>query len=101
MTDQFADDLDRLSASLRELTVEAVTAAGYLRAELERLHPPTPADSPPAPSPPVAFRPEPRPASIVVPGTRKPDRNRIHVPDDEMDDDDRYFQEHRRRGWLE
>jgi len=120
MTDQFTDDLDKFSASLRELAAEATTAAGYLRAELERLHPPTPADSPPPPSPstpldPIASQPPPGWVSIgdgkaaeppgwvstVIPGTRKPDRDRIYIPDDEMDDDDLYFQEHRRRGWLE
>ncbi|WP_067859157.1 hypothetical protein [Nocardia shimofusensis] len=36
----------------------------------------------------------------VVPGTRKPDRDRIVTPD-EPDDDDLYYGERQRRGWLE
>ncbi|MEU4414844.1 hypothetical protein [Nocardia salmonicida] len=42
----------------------------------------------------------PRPANNVVPGTRKPDRDRIVMPE-EPDDDDQYYQDRRRRGWLE
>ncbi|MGW5921646.1 hypothetical protein ACWFPY_21890 [Nocardia fluminea] len=41
-----------------------------------------------------------RPAGDVVPGTRKPDRDRIVMPE-EPDDDDQYYQDRRRRGWLE
>lgn len=102
MTDQLAvvaDDLEKLAASLRELA-----AAG--RAELERPGATAPADnaSPPGPSTPlepIARRPGLRSTCIVIPGTRKPNRERIHQPDDEMDDDDRYFQERNRHGWLE
>ncbi|MBF6211745.1 hypothetical protein IU433_16365 [Nocardia puris] len=36
----------------------------------------------------------------TIPGTRRPDRERIVVPE-EPDDDDRYFQDRRARGWLE
>ncbi|NKY48919.1 hypothetical protein [Nocardia vermiculata] len=36
----------------------------------------------------------------VVPGTRKPNREQIFIPD-EPDEDDLYFQERRNRGWLE
>ncbi|BDU05192.1 hypothetical protein [Nocardia cyriacigeorgica] len=47
---------------------------------------------------------EPRPAatpgSHVIPGTRKPNRDRIVMPD-EPDDDDLYFEDRRNRGWLE
>lgn len=44
--------------------------------------------------------PAPEPAtSIVVPGTRRPNRERIVTPDDE-DEDDRYFRERNQRGWL-
>ncbi|MGY0503340.1 hypothetical protein ACWZHB_33045 [Nocardia sp. FBN12] len=35
----------------------------------------------------------------VIPGTRKPDRDRIVTPD-EPDDDDLYFQDRRNGGWL-
>ncbi|MFE9325695.1 hypothetical protein ACIHDR_30655 [Nocardia sp. NPDC052278] len=40
------------------------------------------------------------PASHVIPGTRKPNRDRIVTPDD-LDDDDLYFQDRNQRGWLE
>ncbi|WP_054814839.1 hypothetical protein [Nocardia arizonensis] len=36
----------------------------------------------------------------VIPGTRKPDREQIVTPD-EPDDDDRYYRDRRRSGWLE
>lgn len=36
----------------------------------------------------------------VIPGTRKPNRDRIVTPD-EPDDDDLYFEDRRNRGWLE
>ncbi|QIS10347.1 hypothetical protein [Nocardia arthritidis] len=36
----------------------------------------------------------------LIPGTRKPNRDQIVTPD-EPDDDDLYFQDRRRRGWLE
>ncbi|MGW4739595.1 hypothetical protein [Nocardia xishanensis] len=41
-----------------------------------------------------------RPASHVIPGTRKPNRDRIVTPDD-LDDDDLYFQDRNQRGWLQ
>ncbi|WP_433624393.1 hypothetical protein [Nocardia sp. CA-120079] len=41
-----------------------------------------------------------RPAGHVIPGTRKPNRDRIVTPDD-LDDDDLYFQDRNQRGWLE
>jgi hypothetical protein len=36
----------------------------------------------------------------VIPGTRKPDRERIVTPD-EPDDDDLYYRNRRQSGWLE
>ncbi|MGV9614415.1 hypothetical protein [Nocardia xishanensis] len=39
-------------------------------------------------------------SAAVHPGTRKPNRERVVVPD-EPDDDDLYFGERRQRGWLE
>ncbi|HLS78901.1 MAG TPA: hypothetical protein VK083_19145 [Nocardia sp.] len=39
-------------------------------------------------------------ARYVVPGTRKPDRDQLVTPD-EPDDDDIYYQERHRHGWLE
>ncbi|MFE6919506.1 hypothetical protein ACFVAV_00520 [Nocardia sp. NPDC057663] len=54
-------------------------------------------------SEPVADQPPPSapaPATnTVVPGTRRPNRERIVTPDDE-DEDDRYFRERNQRGWL-
>jgi hypothetical protein len=96
MTDQFsvvADDLEKLAASLRNLT--AVNRAG--------LEHPVSAPAADNASPPEPNTPPPgwRSTGTVIPGTRKPNRELIHVPDDEMDDDDRYFQERRRHGWLE
>lgn len=39
------------------------------------------------------------PRRHVVPGTRAPDREQVVTPD-EPDDDDRFFQERNRHGWL-
>ncbi|MEV0356417.1 hypothetical protein AB0H71_10175 [Nocardia sp. NPDC050697] len=37
---------------------------------------------------------------FVVPGTRKPDRERVVTPDED-DEDDAYFRARQQRGWLE
>lgn len=50
------------------------------------------ADQPPQSAPAPA-------TNIVVPGTRRPNRERVVTPDDE-DEDDRYFRERNQRGWL-
>ncbi|MET8773545.1 hypothetical protein ABZV58_00825 [Nocardia sp. NPDC004654] len=39
--------------------------------------------------------------SRTLPGTRKPNRDRIVWPDDDLDEDDAYFQERNQRGWLQ
>ncbi|MFC6011024.1 hypothetical protein [Nocardia lasii] len=39
------------------------------------------------------------PASHLIPGTRKPNRDRVVTPD-ELDDDESYYQERNRNGWL-
>ncbi|MFC6011016.1 hypothetical protein [Nocardia lasii] len=36
----------------------------------------------------------------VVPGTRKPNRDRLVGPSDDFDEDDRYFRDANDRGWL-
>lgn len=54
-----------------------------------------PQSAPPSPEPTS------RPASHVVPGTRKPNRDRIVAPSDLDDDDDQYFQDRNRGGWLQ
>lgn len=36
----------------------------------------------------------------VIPGTRKPNRDRVVGPSDEDDEDDRYFQDRNRGGWI-
>ncbi|WP_280220100.1 hypothetical protein [Nocardia neocaledoniensis] len=63
-------------------------------------------------APPAATRPsehqtantapqQPNPSrSGVIPGTRKPNREQVVTPD-EPDDDDLYYQERQRRGWLQ
>ncbi|TCJ99780.1 hypothetical protein [Nocardia alba] len=53
-------------------------------------HPSTSTSSPSMPS---------TPADRVVPGTRKPNRERIVTPDED-DEDDAYFRERQQRGWL-
>ncbi|MFI7669938.1 hypothetical protein [Nocardia sp. NPDC049526] len=54
----------------------------------------------PFPSAPAVAGSGDRPASHVIPGTRKPNRDRIVTPED-PDDDDMYFQDRNQRGWLE
>ncbi|MFE1592800.1 hypothetical protein [Nocardia sp. NPDC058705] len=67
-------------------------------AELVRLRSEPLADQPP---PPPAAPAEPAPdANIVVPGTRKPNRERIVTPDED-DEDDEYFRGRQQRGWLQ
>ncbi|MGV9611857.1 hypothetical protein [Nocardia xishanensis] len=39
--------------------------------------------------------------SQTLPGTRKPNRDRIVWPDDDLDEDDAYFQDRNQRGWLQ
>lgn len=58
-----------------------------------------PAAEPVRSAPPADIRA--RSADHVIPGTRKPDRNRIVGPDDDPDEDDRYYQDRNRRGWLD
>ncbi|APE32755.1 hypothetical protein BOX37_00820 [Nocardia mangyaensis] len=53
-----------------------------------------PSSGEPAPSAHVGQEPK------VVPGTRKPNRDRIVTPD-EPDDDDLYYQDRRNKGWLQ
>jgi hypothetical protein len=74
-------------------------------AELVRLRSEPLADpEPPIAAPtPVVEQPTPPTADqtpAVVPGTRKPNRERVVAPDDE-DEDDEYFRDRRQRGWLE
>lgn len=66
-------------------------------ADLQRLRS-QPATEEPRPQPVTAPPPAPA-ANTVVPGTRRPNRERVVTPDDE-DDDDRYFRERNQRGWL-
>ncbi|WP_141807876.1 hypothetical protein [Nocardia bhagyanarayanae] len=39
--------------------------------------------------------------SPTLPGTRKPNRDRIVWPDDDLDEDDAYFRDRNQRGWLQ
>ncbi|MFF2086507.1 hypothetical protein ACFVVM_22245 [Nocardia sp. NPDC058176] len=52
--------------------------------------------SPGGPAPAAHIAEEPK----VVPGTRKPNRDRVVTPD-EPDDDDLYYQDRRNKGWLQ
>lgn len=56
-------------------------------------------DQPQAQSPTVPPTPSSPTAGTVLPGTRKPDRERVVAPD-EPDEDDLYFRERQQRGWL-
>lgn len=42
----------------------------------------------------------PQPPPTVIPGTRKPNRDRVVTPDED-DEDDAYFRDRRQRGWLD
>ncbi|MGW5436424.1 hypothetical protein [Nocardia asteroides] len=61
-------------------------------ADLRRLRSQPVADQPPPSTPAPA-------ANAVIPGTRRPNRERIVTAVDE-DDDDRYHRERNQRGWL-
>ncbi|MBF6333885.1 hypothetical protein [Nocardia transvalensis] len=108
-SDAFARILDRVPRqqfdrvfSMPEEERERLAAQG--RAELERLRNESPeqtASMTPPPEPPRPGPASPSPAGgHVIRGTRKPNREQLFIPD-EPDDDDRYFQERRQRGWLE
>ncbi|MEV5838655.1 hypothetical protein [Nocardia sp. NPDC052112] len=59
-----------------------------------------PTDRTPTPPPEAPRQTPPAPtAGVVLPGTRKPDRDRVVTPD-EPDDDDLYYRERQQRGWL-
>ncbi|WP_405162854.1 hypothetical protein OG203_42405 [Nocardia sp. NBC_01499] len=67
--------------------------------------PPRPGASPTSAVPPdstpvAAYLSDPGVPRNVIPGTRKPDRERIVTPD-EPDDDDVYYRDRRQRGWLQ
>lgn len=64
-------------------------------AEAERLRSAPLAQQPPVP----AEQARPR-TGFVVPGTRKPDRERVVTPEED-DEDDAYFRARQQRGWLE
>jgi hypothetical protein len=57
-----------------------------------------PSARPSAPAP--SQSPEQSSTGHVIPGTRKPNRERIVIPD-EQDEDDLYFEERRKGGWLQ
>ncbi|MEV0852732.1 hypothetical protein [Nocardia fluminea] len=67
-------------------------------ADLARLRVQPLADEQHPPPAPPTFTPS-APADNVVPGTRKPNRERIVTPDED-DEDDAYFRERQQRGWL-
>lgn len=71
----------------RRLAEQGEAELRRLRAETVPVPPQAPAAAVPAPG-------------FVVPGTRRPDRERIVAPDDD-DADDEYFRDRRRRGWLQ
>jgi hypothetical protein len=113
-TEAFAGIMDRIprerlnrSLALPEDERERLAARG--EAELDRLRQERPAGDPDTVTQPPRQNPPPphripelsRTTGRVIPGTRKPNREQIYIPDDELDDDDRYYQERRRQGWLE
>ncbi|MFE7800370.1 hypothetical protein [Nocardia sp. NPDC057440] len=76
-------------------------------AELERLRNQQPEEAvtrteaparPSAPAPPQTIRQS--STGHVIPGTRKPNREQVFIPD-EPDEDDLYFEERRKGGWLQ
>ncbi|MFF0543210.1 hypothetical protein ACFYTF_10260 [Nocardia thailandica] len=79
------------------------------RADIERyrytitpdapIQPATPAPS--SPSTPDTSSPAASTPRAVVAGSRKPNREQIVGPSDDLDEDDRYFQDRRNRGWLQ
>lgn len=88
---QFADMTDEQRQRLAEQG-EADLARLRSQPLLDEFRTEPVADQPPPPAPAPA-------TNIVVPGTRRPNRERIVTPDDE-DEDDRYFRERNQRGWL-
>ncbi|WP_280232393.1 hypothetical protein [Nocardia cyriacigeorgica] len=92
----------------RRLAEQGETELERYRAALTDSGPPPVRDSSPpdapAPSAPETTATPPvvpdAAAGHVVPGTRKPNRDLIVTPD-EPDDDDLYYQDRQRRGWLE
>ncbi|MCZ9328916.1 hypothetical protein [Nocardia farcinica] len=102
----------RLASTVPEELQRLARAGDAIIARYRNEIPDVPAAEPPlreAPSPngpsrsatthPVDHRP-PGPSQSVVPGTRRPDRDRIVTPE-EPDEDDLYYQDRRRRGWLQ
>lgn len=95
------------TAALSTEEIDRKAALGEAILESYRNQPPeTPPPADPAtdnPQPPVAPRiasnPDPA-ASQVIPGTRKPNRDRV-VTADEDDEDDLYFRERHQHGWLQ
>ncbi|MFD6155738.1 hypothetical protein ACFWF7_05830 [Nocardia sp. NPDC060256] len=105
-SDAFNRVLDRtLPAAMQKFAEmpadERNSLAAQGEAELERLRNQPPDAQPSTDStPPTDRTPPSAPADTVLPGTRKPNRDRIVSPD-EPDEDDEYFQDRRQRGWLE
>ncbi|MEV0061848.1 hypothetical protein [Nocardia sp. NPDC050718] len=91
-------EFDATPPEVRQQMAEAGEALleRYRNQDPETTAPPT---STPATAPPVADTAS-APTSHIVPGTRKPDRNRVVAPSDLDDDDDQYFQDRNRGGWL-
>ncbi|MFX0574870.1 hypothetical protein [Nocardia nepalensis] len=71
-------------------------------AELVRLRSEPLADQRPPDRPMPTPADQPAPAgNAVIPGTRKPNRDRIVTPTDDDDEDDEYFRDRQQRGWLQ
>ncbi|WP_051027035.1 hypothetical protein [Nocardia higoensis] len=91
------------TAAMSTEEIERKAALGEAILESYRHQPPETDPAPDAPKAPVAPRsvsdPEPA-ARPVIPGTRRPNRDRVVTPDED-DEDDLYFRERHQRGWLQ
>lgn len=87
-------------AGMLEEERQQLAASG--EAELVRLRSEPLEDQQPSDRPsPRPERPGPATGDTLVPGTRKPNRDRVVAPTDDEDEDEEYFRDRRQRGWLQ
>lgn len=116
-SDAFSHTLDRVMPSAladylampeeqrRQLAEQGEADLEHYRAQMADPTPPAArTTAPETPSPGASQQPQildsADTTAQLIPGTRKPNRERVVMPD-EPDDDDIFFQDRRRRGWLE
>lgn len=106
IVDQALPDEGRAAGSRTPEELHQLAAAGEALLERFRQLPPEDNDSVPAADEQVAEEPHSAqtgnrvPESHVIPGTRKPNRDRVVGPADDEDDEDEYFRGRQERGWL-